>query len=275
MAATASRCLSVCLCLEDPLANLLLVSQVANGSVFGRHQPLSLTLHADGTDDLDELEMEIQDCSFPLVQGVSKHRDLQEMPEAPQLIVVILNRREYKPWGSSDGQFQTLVSLVIYMHNMGNMLDGRNLSNTQILVVGDLALTAATILASKLSQLSARQLIALDGDSEKPVSLPHKSEHHGRVDRITAAIKAWWTGLKTSPLRMGTKFFSAENFKLGYFLSSPVKMEAPRMFSVSSPGHVTSPHMSEVMATTDTAQQIFNQLEGSVNGAQPSTLAKL
>ncbi|CAL1539709.1 unnamed protein product, partial [Lymnaea stagnalis] len=88
---------------------------MAAGHVFGIDQKLQLILQASNLDQLEEVCMDLHDCAYPLVTDVSAQLTLGDVTQTLDAVVIVLASRCTA--GTSTSEFQSLVSLVTYIHD--------------------------------------------------------------------------------------------------------------------------------------------------------------
>ncbi|BFZ12457.1 hypothetical protein BsWGS_15496 [Bradybaena similaris] len=267
--------LVVCLCIEDLDCTFcdIVISQVASGHFFGADQPFHLVLQSsDDVYKLEELCQEVQDCAFPTITGVSWQTTLNDMARRPDIILVLLSNHSvpYTTRRPTGQQLQRLLSLVHYMNMLSNSLSAVRMDAVKVIITGDLALTAASVMSHRLDTLTARQLLAIDvhqiqGNQD---NLAAANSGYSKTTRICEAVKQWWSGIKTSALTyLGVKYINhassaTMNQATGYFFSAPVNLVGPMDILSDTDTPINQDHIVQVKATTDAAFSILQAIDG-------------
>ncbi|CAG5114900.1 unnamed protein product [Candidula unifasciata] len=273
--------LVVCLCIEDLDCAFcdIVINQIATGHFFGPDQPFHLVFH--GTNDvykLGELCQEVQDCAFPMITDVSWQTTFNEPSRCPDIVLVLLSCRSvlYTRDKPTVEQFQSLLNLVSYMSGLSDLLSVIRMDALKIIIAGDLALTAASIMSHRMNTLTARQLLAIDVYQNSAAS----DSGYSKVSRICDTVRQWWTGIKTSASTyLGVKYINytkraTRNQQTGYFFSAPVNMTGPMSFLSDKDTPMNRDFLAEVKATTDAAFSLLYATEGqhSDSGRHQSSL---
>uniref|UniRef100_A0A0B7AJB2 Uncharacterized protein n=1 Tax=Arion vulgaris TaxID=1028688 RepID=A0A0B7AJB2_9EUPU len=272
---SSTSCLTVCLCIEDLDSGIcdILINQLATGYLFGLDQNIHLMLQSsDDLVKLEDLRLDVQDCAYPRILEISCHQTFSDMAYSPDIILVVLSNRSfpYMTDTPTQEQFQRLLGLVHYMTQLSEWMSVLQLSTSKIIVAGDLALTAASILSQKLNKLTAMQLMAID--AQQPRSFAKETTGcYCKANRLCETVKQWWSGISTSALTfLGMKYTSGargtpKNQDSSYFFSTPVSLIEPMKFVTSSDIHIDLDHVVEVKATTDKAFRIVQEMNRTNN----------
>jgi hypothetical protein len=263
----------------------ILITELGSGRLLGSDQSFSLDLVSlDEPDILEDFRQEVQDCAFPLIKELSCCHKSSDQSRAPDLILVVLSSRDlpYSTDTPKAEEFHRLLGLVNYINSLSHSLSMLELDNVKIIIAGDLALTAASVLSHKLKKLSANQLLAIEPqnrDQPKMVATPGR---YRKANTICEMIKQWWSGLQTSALMFlgvkhtdpgwrGTKMAPGT----GYFFSTAVSLTGHLMFANRADLHIDHDHIAEVKATNDYAFRILQEMDGKVKDNSVPTWALL
>ncbi|KAH9509242.1 hypothetical protein Btru_046573 [Bulinus truncatus] len=251
------------LCIEDVCCCEVMVSQIATGQVFGLNQRLHLVIQGPSIRQVDDLCDELQDCAYPLVQGISGCVSFRDSGIAPDVVMVILSGRcEQREPSSLVGP---LDSLVKYIHGLSQCMTPGQLNGAKIVVVGDMAAIAANLLWDKMNttNMAASHFIAVDGYME-PASI-RSPRGLGQIQRICSWVRQWWTGCKEiSGIYLGSKFLDVSQPKgngAGYFFSALVEIDGRQNFHVRPKWTAQGRYIAELCAKSDTAMMVMHQLE--------------
>ncbi|XP_005100929.2 uncharacterized protein LOC101851420 [Aplysia californica] len=278
--------LVLCLCLEDSAQCDVVIQGISSGHVFGPSQPLHLMLCGSNTSDLEGLRMDIEDCTFPLVKGTSVVNSLSGASVTPHVVMVFLSQREARDH-SHVVQFGQLPRLIDFITDISDILSSSPaLCDQKVLIVGDLALTASSLLSRKLKCLSSSQLLAIDSDEPSAVlgreSRRPKTSQYGLLSRLCTTVSHWWTGPQEKrhiTINLGTKFLdtkqrssSSSSSSLpsfsGYFFSTPVDIHSPQSFSMCLDKSVSIDHIVRCKEEQDRAIRLLASVDDQQREAE-------
>ncbi|GFO34859.1 malate dehydrogenase [Plakobranchus ocellatus] len=276
--------LVVCMCFEEYDNYDILLNRLGHGDIFGRDQLVSLLLQGSDTTQLEGLCWDVQDCAFPLIADVSIF-DPSSASQHPDIVLVLLadspvsgiSRRSINTQQSPPAftehitEFSNLLGLVQYTSTLDEMLAAQCRQNTPIVLLGDLAHVAASLLASRVMLSSAGQVIALHGEDE--LRLKHARPGQGQMSKTTRfchILRHWWTGTQANidrKVHLGTKFVDVKQNiakeATGYFFSAPVDISGPGTFTANLDLDADEGHLAKVKMETDMAHSLAEFLEGS------------
>ncbi len=136
-----------------------LIFRIASGSMLGPDQPVILQL-LDIPDSLEKLKgtvMEIDDCAFPLVQGVVATAKPEEAFDGTDYALLVGAR----PRGPGMERKDLLAANGSIFGPQGKALSDKASRDVKVLVVGNPANTNALIAASNAKKLDAKQFHAM------------------------------------------------------------------------------------------------------------------
>lgn len=136
-----------------------LIFRIASGDMLGKDQPVILQL-LDIPDSLEKLKgtiMEIDDCAFPLVQGIIGTSDAEEAFEGAKYAMLVGAR----PRGPGMERADLLQANAKIFSVQGKALSSKADSDVRVLVVGNPANTNALITASNAPKLDPKQITAM------------------------------------------------------------------------------------------------------------------
>ncbi|MDT0497739.1 MAG: malate dehydrogenase [Pseudomonadota bacterium] len=136
-----------------------LIFRIASGDMLGKDQPVILQL-LDIPDSLEKLKgtiMEIDDCAFPLVQGIIGTSDAEEAFEGVKYAMLVGAR----PRGPGMERADLLQANAKIFSVQGKALSSKADSDVRVLVVGNPANTNALITASNAPKLDPKQITAM------------------------------------------------------------------------------------------------------------------
>ncbi|MGH8442371.1 MAG: malate dehydrogenase [Nevskiaceae bacterium] len=136
-----------------------LIFRVASGDLLGKDQPVILHL-LDIPDMIEKLKgtvMEVDDCAFPLVQGVVASGKPDEAFEGVKYALLVGAR----PRGPGMERKDLLTANAAIFSVQGKALSDKADRDVRVLVVGNPANTNALITASNARKLDARQIHAM------------------------------------------------------------------------------------------------------------------
>ncbi|RUS73877.1 hypothetical protein EGW08_018363 [Elysia chlorotica] len=283
----SNKDLNVFLCVENVDNCDILLHQLGNGEVFGPNQNLRLVLQGFEQNQLEGLGWDVQDCAFPLISGVTTCTTFADSGLNPGAIMVLLSDRmsngdnqkksvlnSNSSLSNQDGdhqRFKNVLGLIQYTKSLTTAFDGCSVDNTPIVILGDLANTAASLLSSHVSpSFGASQMIALDGTEAilgETKSTSSKG-HMSKAVRFCHALRQWWNGQQAHPdkkTRLGTRFIDnkqlrAKGNSTGYFFSAPVEFSGPAAFSARLDCDIDLSHVAKIKAETDAAHALVAKL---------------
>jgi malate dehydrogenase len=136
-----------------------LIFRVASGDLLGKDQPVILHL-LDIPDMIEKLKgtvMEVDDCAFPLVQGVVATGKPEEAFENVKYALLVGAR----PRGPGMERKDLLTANAAIFSVQGKALSDKADRDVRVLVVGNPANTNALITASNAKKLDAKQIHAM------------------------------------------------------------------------------------------------------------------
>jgi malate dehydrogenase len=136
-----------------------LIFRVASGDLLGKDQPVILHL-LDIPDMIEKLKgtvMEVDDCAFPLVQGVVATGKPEEAFENVKYALLVGAR----PRGPGMERKDLLTANAAIFSVQGKALSDKADRDVRALVVGNPANTNALITASNAKKLDAKQIHAM------------------------------------------------------------------------------------------------------------------
>ena len=136
-----------------------LIFRIAAGDMLGKDQPVILQL-LDIPDSMEKLRgtvMEIEDCAFPLVQGITASDDPNEAFKDIEYGLLVGAR----PRGPGMERKDLLQANAKIFSAQGKALSDNAKSNVRVLVVGNPANTNALITASNAPKIDPRQITAM------------------------------------------------------------------------------------------------------------------
>jgi len=136
-----------------------LIFRIASGELLGKDQPVILHL-LDIPDMLEKLKgtvMEIDDCAFPLVQGVMASGQPEEAFAGVKYALLVGAR----PRGPGMERKDLLTANAAIFSVQGKALSDKADRNVKVLVVGNPANTNALIAASNAKKLDPKQFHAM------------------------------------------------------------------------------------------------------------------
>ncbi|MEQ9737944.1 MAG: malate dehydrogenase, partial [Algiphilus sp.] len=136
-----------------------LIFRIAAGDMLGKDQPVILQL-LDIPDALEKLQgtvMEIEDCAFPLVHGITASADPNEAFADIDYALLVGAR----PRGPGMERKDLLQANAKIFSVQGKALSDVAKSSVKVLVVGNPANTNALITASNAPKIDPRQITAM------------------------------------------------------------------------------------------------------------------
>ena len=136
-----------------------LIFRIASGDLLGKDQPVILHL-LDIPDMIEKLKgtvMEVEDCAFPLVQGVVATGKPEEAFEGVKYAMLVGAR----PRGPGMERKDLLTANAAIFSVQGKALSDKADRDVRVLVVGNPANTNALITASNAKKLDAKQIHAM------------------------------------------------------------------------------------------------------------------
>lgn len=259
--------LTVLLCFENVDNCNILLSQLGSGEVFGLSQRVYLVLQGSDENQLEALSWDLQDCAFPLISGISKCTTFGNAELHPDVVMVILTDR--------GEHSENLLGLVQYSQRIADNLASCNLHNTPIVMIGDMAHIAASVVCKQLpATLKAEHIIALGGKEDTPnKQFPHRHGEISKVVRFCHALRHWWNGQQASSdkkVKLGTKFVNTKQHNsvngkpTGYFFSGPVDILGPTTFSARLDHNSNPNYIAKIKTGTDAAHEILVRMDGAV-----------
>ncbi|XP_072887357.1 malate dehydrogenase, cytoplasmic-like isoform X1 [Hemitrygon akajei] len=241
-----------------------LLYSIANGEVYGRQQPIVLAL-LDGpsmAEALAGLAMELQDCAFELLRGVTvTHREEVGFREADVALLL-----DSLPAQEGVQRADLLKANALRFRAHGRALDAYAKKTVKVLVVGDFANTnclVSMISAPSIPPENFTCLAGLDqtqGAQQREVAAV-RARHLPRAASVAKAIcdhlRVWWSGTKQGEwVSMGV-VSSRNGYGVpdGLVLSFPVAVQDGRWQII--PGLHLSPLLRHRMALT--AQELLTQ----------------
>ena len=136
-----------------------LIFRIASGDMLGKDQPVILQL-LDIPDAMEKLRgtvMEVEDCAFPLVQGITASSDPNEAFSDISYALLVGAR----PRGPGMERKDLLQANAKIFSVQGKALSDNARSDVRVLVVGNPANTNALITASNAPKSDPRQITAM------------------------------------------------------------------------------------------------------------------
>ena len=136
-----------------------LIFRIASGDMLGKDQPVILQL-LDIPDAMEKLRgtvMEVEDCAFPLVQGITASSDPNEAFSDISYALLVGAR----PRGPGMERKDLLQANAKIFSVQGKALSDNARSDVRVLVVGNPANTNALITASNAPKIDPRQITAM------------------------------------------------------------------------------------------------------------------
>ena len=136
-----------------------LIFRIAAGDMLGKDQPVILQL-LDIPDAMEKLRgtvMEVEDCAFPLVQGITASSDPNEAFSDISYALLVGAR----PRGPGMERKDLLQANAKIFSVQGKALSDNARSDVRVLVVGNPANTNALITASNAPKIDPRQITAM------------------------------------------------------------------------------------------------------------------
>ncbi|EFC37815.1 predicted protein [Naegleria gruberi] len=136
-----------------------LIPRIASGEMLGKDQPVHIVL-IDIPDSMKVVEgvvMELQDCAFPLVRGITATSDLAEGFKDVEYTLLV----GAKPRSKGMERKDLLLENAKIFQTQGKALGKHAKSNNLTLVVGNPANTNALIAASNASNIDPKQFSAM------------------------------------------------------------------------------------------------------------------
>lgn len=136
-----------------------LVFRIANGDLFGPHQPIALHLLdlPEAEQGLKGLEMEINDCTFPLLKEIRSGSDAKEMFDGVDVALLV----GAKPRGPGMERKDLLADNGKIFVEQGKALNAAAKRSVRVLVVGNPCNTNCLIAAHHAPDLSPHQFFAM------------------------------------------------------------------------------------------------------------------
>ncbi len=162
-----------------------LIFRVASGDLLGKDQPVILHL-LDIPDMIEKLKgtvMEVDDCAFPLVQGVVATGKPEEAFENVKYALLVGAR----PRGPGMERKDLLTANAAIFSVQGKALSDKADRDVRVLVVGNPANTNALITASNARKLDARQIhamVRLDHNRALSQLAARTKSHPGDIDKM-------------------------------------------------------------------------------------------
>ncbi|XP_078060999.1 malate dehydrogenase, cytoplasmic-like isoform X3 [Mustelus asterias] len=188
-----------------------LLYSIASGEVFGREQPVTLAL----TDVppllgvLDGVAMELQDCTFQLLQGVTV-TDLQEVAFRDVDVAVLLGAVTSREGTDSSDTFRANVRMF---RSQGQALDAYAKKTVKVLVVGSPANTNCLVAMTAAPSIPRENFSCLTRLGQNQAQAQH-IQHQGRTlkgmarpsgamavaSAICDHLRALWSGTQEGEL---------------------------------------------------------------------------
>ncbi|MGQ0586472.1 MAG: malate dehydrogenase [Gammaproteobacteria bacterium] len=162
-----------------------LIFRVASGDLLGKDQPVILHL-LDIPDMIEKLKgtvMEVDDCAFPLVQGVVATGKPEEAFENVKYALLVGAR----PRGPGMERKDLLTANAAIFSVQGKALSDKADRDVRVLVVGNPANTNALITASNARKLDAKQIhamVRLDHNRALSQLAAKTRSHPNDIDRM-------------------------------------------------------------------------------------------
>src|SRR5215831_3707088 len=138
-----------------------LLFRIANGDMLGPDQPVTLQLleipNEKAQKALEGVMMEIDDCAFPLLAGMSAHSDPNAGFKDADVALLVGAR----PRGPGMERKDLLSANAQIFTAQGKALNAVASRNVRVLVVGNPANTNALIARSNAPELAARNFTAM------------------------------------------------------------------------------------------------------------------
>ncbi len=160
--------------------------RIAAGDMLGPDQPVILQLIEipPALNALQGVVMELNDCAFPLLDGIVATSDLDEGFDGTNFALLVGAR----PRGPGMERKDLLDANGAIFAPQGQAIDKRASSDARVLVVGNPANTNALIAASQAKRLDRKQFTAMTRlDHNRALSqLAEKTKVHSRdIKRVT------------------------------------------------------------------------------------------
>ena len=162
-----------------------LIFRIASGDMLGKDQPVILQL-LDIPDSMEKLRgtvMEIEDCAFPLVHGITASDDPNVAFKDIEFGLLVGAR----PRGPGMERKDLLQANAKIFSAQGKALSDNAKSNVRILVVGNPANTNALITASNAPKIDPRQITAMTrlDHNRAAAQLANKTDSHvNDIDKL-------------------------------------------------------------------------------------------
>jgi len=136
-----------------------LIPRIASGEMLGKDQPVHIVLIdiPDSMKIVEGVQMELQDCAFPLVRGITATSDLAEGFKDVEYTMLV----GAKPRGKGMERKDLLLENAKIFQTQGKALGKYAKSNNLTLVVGNPANTNALIAASNATNIDPKQFSAM------------------------------------------------------------------------------------------------------------------
>ncbi len=136
-----------------------LLFRIASGALLGPDQPVSLQLLeiTPALGALDGVAMELDDCAFPLLTGITKSDDAGEAFEGAQIALLVGSRPRTK--GMERGDLLSANGAIFTAQ--GKALSDNAASSIKVLVVGNPANTNALIAMNNAPNIAPEQFTAM------------------------------------------------------------------------------------------------------------------
>ncbi|KAG2386524.1 hypothetical protein C9374_002268 [Naegleria lovaniensis] len=136
-----------------------LIPRIASGEMLGKDQPVHLVLIdiPDSMKLVEGVQMELQDCAFPLLRGITVTSDLAEGFKDVEYTLLV----GAKPRSKGMERKDLLLENAKIFQTQGKALGKHAKSNNLTLVVGNPANTNALIAASNASNIDPKQFSAM------------------------------------------------------------------------------------------------------------------
>jgi malate dehydrogenase len=162
-----------------------LIFRIASGDMLGKDQPVILQL-LDIPDSMEKLRgtvMEIEDCAFPLVHGITASDDPNVAFKDIEYGLLVGAR----PRGPGMERKDLLQANAKIFSAQGKALSDNAKSNVRILVVGNPANTNALITATNAPKIDPRQITAMTrlDHNRAAAQLANKTDSHvNDIDKL-------------------------------------------------------------------------------------------